>query len=347
MRAKRHDLDLVDRRVVAVRAPVGDVERVLEGGEPLLVDARVGDRDRQLVRLAPVAHVELELDPPASVRNPRAGEELSPLSFELAEPGGELGDIERARPPQPRPAEIVPDVREQESERRGDARISRDDHASDRELLGDRAGVHRTGAAERDEREPARIVSARDGDHAESASHRRIRNPDDGGGRLLDVEAERPRDVAREGGGERVVFSVRPTLLFVKIGYVLAALGGILLMFILTSLLPVPYWISLPLALALLLIPAYHHVRRNLIKYTLTDSKVEIDQGFFSQTTRNLPLRNIQDVTVKTTLLQRILGFGDIVIDNASEQGGVTILDNIPEPRRYMDMLLRELRRWR
>jgi hypothetical protein len=52
-------------------------------------------------------------------------------------------------------------------------------------------------------------------------------------------------------------------------------------------------------------------------------------------------------VTVKTTLIQRILGFGDIVIDNASEQGGVTILDNIPEPRRYMDMLLRELRRWR
>jgi uncharacterized membrane protein YdbT with pleckstrin-like domain len=84
-----------------------------------------------------------------------------------------------------------------------------------------------------------------------------------------------------------------------------------------------------------------------MVRYTLTDSKIEIDTGFISQTTRNLPLRNIQDVTVKTTVFQRLCGFGDLVIDNANETGGPTVLDNIPEPRRHMDMLLRELRRWR
>ena len=156
-----------------------------------------------------------------------------------------------------------------------------------------------------------------------------------------------PPPVRRRSDEERIIFTIRPTLLFVKIGYALAALGGILLMAILTRWLEVPYKISLPLALALLLIPAYHHIRRNLIKYTLTDSKVEIDEGFFRQTTRNLPLRNIQDVTVKTTIFQRMLGFGDVVIDNASDEGGITTLTNIPEPRRHMDMLLREIRRWR
>ena len=161
------------------------------------------------------------------------------------------------------------------------------------------------------------------------------------------VEQPPPVRAAKRGDEERIIFTVRPTLLFIKIGYALAALGGILLMAILTRWLEVPYTISLPMALALLLIPAYHHIRRNLIKYTLTDSKVEIDEGFIRQTTRNLPLRNIQDVTVKTNILQRMLGFGDVVIDNASEEGGVTTFDNIPEPRRHMDMLLREIRRWR
>lgn len=162
------------------------------------------------------------------------------------------------------------------------------------------------------------------------------------------VEESRAR--ARKGDDdddERVIFTVRPTLLFIKIGYALAALGGVLLVAALTSFFDVPYVVSVPLALALLIIPAYHHVRRNLVKYTLTDAKIEIEEGFFSQTTRNLPLRNIQDVTVKTTLFQRALGFGDVVLDNAGEEGGATILDNIPEPRKHMDMLLRELRRWR
>jgi uncharacterized membrane protein YdbT with pleckstrin-like domain len=102
-----------------------------------------------------------------------------------------------------------------------------------------------------------------------------------------------------------------------------------------------------PLGLALLLIPAFHHVKRNTVRYTLTDSKIEIDQGLVARTTRNIPLRNIQDVTVSATIPQRILGFGNLIIDNASELGGTTVLRNINDPRHYADLLLRELRRWR
>lgn len=145
---------------------------------------------------------------------------------------------------------------------------------------------------------------------------------------------------------ERTIFTARPTLLFIKIGYGLSVLGAILLV-ILLALTPVPWWVSVPLALALLLIPAFYHVRRNTVRYTLTDSKVEIDQGFLARTTRNIPLRNIQDVTVSATIAQRLLGFGNLIIDNASETGGTTILRNINDPRHYADLLLRELRRWR
>ena len=146
---------------------------------------------------------------------------------------------------------------------------------------------------------------------------------------------------------ERTIFTARPTMLFIKFGYVVAALGAVLLTVLLAMLLPsVSFYIWLPIALALLLIPAYFHVKRNMILYTLTDSKIEIDQGLIAKTTRNIPLHKVQDVTVSMSIPQRVLGFGNVVIENASEVGGVTVLRNIDDPRKHADILLRELRRF-
>jgi uncharacterized membrane protein YdbT with pleckstrin-like domain len=145
---------------------------------------------------------------------------------------------------------------------------------------------------------------------------------------------------------EHVVFTVRPTLIFIKLGYLLAAIAAIGLVFLLALTQVVPPYISIPLALALFLIPAYYHLRRNMIRYTLTDSKIEIDTGLIARTTRNIPLSKIQDVTVSASIPQRILGFGDLIVDNASELGGTTVLHNISNPRHYADLLLRQLRRW-
>lgn len=144
---------------------------------------------------------------------------------------------------------------------------------------------------------------------------------------------------------ERVIFTARPTLLFIGIGYAVAALCAILTTILLAySGLSAP--ISLLVSLLFLIFPAYSHLRRNVVRYTLTDARVEIDRGFLVRTTRNIPLRNIQDVTVSASIFQRLVGLGDIIIDNASEQGGGTILRNIHHPRQYADQLLRELRRW-
>ena len=143
---------------------------------------------------------------------------------------------------------------------------------------------------------------------------------------------------------EQVIFTVRPTLIFIKLGYALAVIGGIALVFLLARL-QLPWYISIVLGLSLLLFPAYYHIKRNLVRYTLTDAKIEIDTGLIARTTRNIPLAKIQDVTVSASIPQRLLGFGDLLIDNASELGGTTILHNISKPRYYADLLLRELRR--
>src|SRR6267143_4447765 len=145
---------------------------------------------------------------------------------------------------------------------------------------------------------------------------------------------------------ESVIFTVRPTMLFIKIGYALAVLGAVLLTIALNmfQVVNIPLYISLPIALSLLLIPAYYHLKRNMVRYTLTDSKIEIDYGLIARTTRNIPLAKTQDVTVSASILQRVLGFGDVVVDNASEIGGTTILHNINNPRQYSDLILREMR---
>ena len=144
---------------------------------------------------------------------------------------------------------------------------------------------------------------------------------------------------------EQVIFTVRPTLIFIKLGYLLAVLAAFGLVLLLAWI-DVPALISVPVGLALLLAPAYYHLRRNMVRYTLTDAKLEIDTGLIARTTRNIPLSKIQDVTVSASIPQRVLGFGDLIVDNASELGGTTVLHNISNPRHYADLLLRQLRRW-
>ncbi|MGC2234643.1 MAG: PH domain-containing protein [Pyrinomonadaceae bacterium] len=173
-------------------------------------------------------------------------------------------------------------------------------------------------------------------------------------GTLIEAEEETrvaKKELVQTDGAEtdeRQIFSISPTLKFVKIGYGLAALGAILLVALLavvsTNWFNISVWISILLGLSLLLIPAYFHFRQKMVRYTLTDAKVEIDEGFIFQNSRNIPLRSIQDVSVSSTITQRMLGFGDVVIDNASEDGGKVVLRNINTPKKYADVLLKQMR---
>lgn len=149
---------------------------------------------------------------------------------------------------------------------------------------------------------------------------------------------------------EESIFSIRPTLMFVKIGYVLAVLGAFLLVGILASFgvllsYPISAGIVVLLGLSLLLIPGYFHLKQKMVRYTLTDSKVEIDEGLISKTTRNVPLRIIQDVTVSANFTQRMLGFGNIIIENANENDAQIVLRNINSPKEYASTLLKQMRR--
>ncbi len=158
------------------------------------------------------------------------------------------------------------------------------------------------------------------------------------------------RDSGIENEPEKQIFSIRPTLMFVKIGYGLAVIGAFLLVAFVSFLsvligVAISAWISVLAGLSLLLIPAYFHIKQKMVLYTLTDSKVTIDEGLISKTTRNVPLRIIQDVTVSANVFQRMLGFGDLEIENANENDGTILFRNINSPKETAETLLNQMRR--
>ena len=160
------------------------------------------------------------------------------------------------------------------------------------------------------------------------------------------TDIENAREMETDGAVEAEIFSISPTLLFVKAGYAAAAVGALFFVAIVSVLLGsfIPTSVAVLFGLTLFLLPAFYHFKQKLVRYTLTDSKLEIDTGFISRTTRNVPIRRIQDVTVSANVVQRLLGFGDIVIDNASDLGGKAVMKNINAPKHYADVLLKQMR---
>lgn len=151
----------------------------------------------------------------------------------------------------------------------------------------------------------------------------------------------------REAEPEQRIFTISPTLMFVKLGYVVTAIAALFVVAAASAFAwaVVPIWIAVGFGLLLFIIPAFYHFKQKMVAYTLTETKLEIDEGFVSRTTRSVPLRRIQDVTVSATVFQRLLGFGNLTIDNASDDGGKIVLKNINNPKDHADQLLKQMRR--
>jgi uncharacterized membrane protein YdbT with pleckstrin-like domain len=146
----------------------------------------------------------------------------------------------------------------------------------------------------------------------------------------------------------RAIFSITPTIKLVYVGYVATLIASFVVAVVVGMLVgltpPGTMVIGILIVILAMVIPAYFHIKKKLVRYTLTDTTIEIDRGLISRTTQNIPLRRIQDVTVSASMAQRILGFGDVIIDNASEDGGKVVLDDIDSPRKYADLMLKQMR---
>jgi membrane protein YdbS with pleckstrin-like domain len=77
------------------------------------------------------------------------------------------------------------------------------------------------------------------------------------------------------------------------------------------------------LLLLSLVVFAIRGIRARADEFVVTDRRILHKVGVFAHETRQCPLERIQDVTVDQTFWGRLLGYGDLGIETASEKGQI------------------------
>lgn len=104
-----------------------------------------------------------------------------------------------------------------------------------------------------------------------------------------------------------------------------------------------PVWV--PAILLIVLVPPVRmHLRRRMITLRFHDDHLTLETGMLSRTRRTVDMAKIQDVTVRQTLGQRLLGVGDLMLESAGESGAMGIA-NVDSPREIADQILASSKR--
>ena len=68
---------------------------------------------------------------------------------------------------------------------------------------------------------------------------------------------------------------------------------------------------------------AFRAARAHADEFVVTDRRILHKVGIFAHETRQCPLERIQDITVDQSFWGRLLGYGDLAIETASERGQI------------------------
>ena len=137
---------------------------------------------------------------------------------------------------------------------------------------------------------------------------------------------------------------IRPTMKFIKLGYVLVLVlivaGAVLFYTMISQDSP---WRSRPWVIAipalLLIWPIRRHISRQFIKATIAGDRLRYEVGALGKTTRNISLPKVQDARVDQSVMQRMFGVGDLAIETAGEASRL-IIRNVDQPQLVADEIL-------
>ena len=136
---------------------------------------------------------------------------------------------------------------------------------------------------------------------------------------------------------------IRPSMKFVKMGYVCALLvvGAAIFVHYAYVVDKHPEWRYpyLPIAsLLILLWPIKRHLQRQTIKLTIAGDKLRYETGLGSRSTRIIQLPKVQDVRVIQSLSQRMFDVGDVSIETAGENSRLVVA-NLDAPRQLAEQI--------
>jgi uncharacterized membrane protein YdbT with pleckstrin-like domain len=104
-----------------------------------------------------------------------------------------------------------------------------------------------------------------------------------------------------------------------------------------------PQWL-LAIPFVTLLPPLKMHLQRRVVTMRLLDDHLILETGFLSRTRRTVDTAKIQDVTVRQTFGQRLMGVGDLMMESAGERGAMSMA-NVDRPRQIADAIINSSKR--
>jgi hypothetical protein len=74
-------------------------------------------------------------------------------------------------------------------------------------------------------------------------------------------------------------------------------------------------------------------------RYKVSNERIIMEHGFISRRTEEIDLYRVNDVAVKQNIVERIFGFGDIIIQAADVSSPSIKLINVVDPDRVKDLI--------
>ncbi len=88
-------------------------------------------------------------------------------------------------------------------------------------------------------------------------------------------------------------------------------------------------WAFLLTGAGVLLVAAYLALSVHMDRFVVTNMRVFRVKGVFAQSLATMPLTRILDITVKKSLIGRMLGYGDFVFESAAQEQGLREIDKV------------------
>jgi uncharacterized membrane protein YdbT with pleckstrin-like domain len=136
---------------------------------------------------------------------------------------------------------------------------------------------------------------------------------------------------------------IRPSMKFIKAGYVAALLVVCAAIIIHYKYLVIQYpdqrYPYLPIvSLLILLWPIKRHLQRQTVKLTISGDKLRYETGLGSRSTRIIQLPKVQDVRVIQSITQRMFNVGNVSIETAGENSRL-VVENLDAPQQLAEQL--------
>jgi putative membrane protein len=139
---------------------------------------------------------------------------------------------------------------------------------------------------------------------------------------------------------------IHPSMKAVYAGYLLAVVIAAAAMWAIHQYATQPPAWLFAVPLVVLFAPIKAHIQKMTVTLKFHDDHLTMETGLFSRTRRTVDTAKIQDVTVRQSFGQRLVGIGDVVLEDAGESGGMQ-MPGIDRPRLIADEIIASSKRVR